>query len=316
MELFHEYHNHFFMALVELAERIAEGEIISANEFDRLYFQIGSGGRKRIGETFLEQVKHNTKLQLFDFSDRKAVKLAFDVKSGKDIANIPLKVERIWCEAALCDRYAALFYNEDTCQTLRKTVADSSVQYYDLIDHSVCDMAQDELCAVQPLFRQVLDAILTSQNVLFCYERETIAGTPLRIVYDEKEKQFSLLLKHGDAADTYELQKLTEFETTGDAEQNGISVREFMSPYKATEPIVFEVTDNQNRRAIERAVITFSVYDHIVRLISDKKAEITLNYYRFDLGDIVRRILSFGTDAMIKSPVEAKKYLIKILQSV
>lgn len=316
MELFHEYHNRFFMALVELAERIASGETISAAEFERIYFELGSNGRKRIGDTFLENIKHNTKLPLFDFSDRNAVKLAFDVNSEQDIANIPLKVERIWCEAALCDNYAALFYDENTVQELRSSIGDRSIQYCGLIDSSVCDMTPDELYAVQTVFRNVLDAILACENVQFCYGRDTISGTPLRIIYDEKEKAFSILLKCGDEANTYDMSKITDFRITGGAAKAAFSVKALMSPYKASEPIVFEVTDHKDRRAIERAVITFSVYDHIVRLIDEKKAEITINYYQFDLDDIVRRILSFGTDAVILSPNSAKEHLKKILKSV
>lgn len=316
MELFHEYHNRFFMALVELAERIASGENISALEFERIYFERGSGGRKRIGDTFLEQVKHNPKLSLFDFSDRNTVRLTIDVSTPAAIANIPLKVERIWCAAALCDQYAALFFDHDAAGRIRDTLADDSFPYYTLIDNSVCDMTPEELCAVQSVFRLSLDAVLERQDVQFCYEgKGVISGTPLRIIYDEKDKQFSLLLKHEDTVESFAMMKMTELSTTGYSAQTDVSVRELMAPYKAAEPIVFEVTDYQNRRAIERAVITFSVYDHIVRIIGENKAEITINYYRFDLDDVVRRILSFGTDAIIKSSDAAFEHMKKILKS-
>ena len=80
-----------------------------------------------------------------------------------------------------------------------------------LIDSSVCDMTPDELYAVQTVFRNVLDAILACENVQFCYDRDTISGTPLRIIYDEKEKAFSILLKCGDEANTYDMSKITDF---------------------------------------------------------------------------------------------------------
>lgn len=316
MELFHEYHNRFFTALVTLAERIAAGERISVIDFERIYFEIGSNGRKRLGETFLDQIKHDIRVSLFDFSDRNAVKLAFEAESSADISNIPLKVERIWCEAALCDCYAQLFFDAEEIDTIRSAAADSSFPYYHLIDNSVCDMTAAELCSVQAVFRQSLDAVLQSQIVQFCYGGETVTGTPQRIIYDEKEKQFSLLLMHGDEANFYEILKITDFQTTGTADRPEKTVKQLMEPYKAAEPIVFEVTDHKNRRAIERAVITFSVYDHIVRMVDDKKAEITLTYYQYDLDDIVRRILSFGTDAVILSPAIAIDHMKKILRSV
>lgn len=304
------------MALVELAQRIAAGEIISAVDFERIYFEIGSGGRKRIGDTFLDQIRYNTRLPLFDFSDRHAVQLAFDCEAEADISSIPLKVERIWCAAALCDDYAKLFFDPEAVQKLRSSLADTDHPYYDLIDNSACDMSSAELCAVQAVFRQSLDAVLHAKELQFQFCGDTVSGTPLRIIYDEKDKQFALLLRHGDAVDTYNMREITDLCETGTAERPAQSVLQLMAPYKAAEPIVIEITDYKNRRAIERAVITFSVYDHIVRIIDEKKAEITINYYTFDLDDAVRRVLSFGTDARIRSSDAAIAHLKKILKSV
>ncbi|MCR5168729.1 MAG: hypothetical protein K6C13_16175 [Oscillospiraceae bacterium] len=176
MELFHEYHNRFFTALVELAERIASGEEISAAEFEQIYYEIGSNGRKRIGDTFLEHIKHNTKLNIFDFSDRKRVRLMLNTDSKAQIANIPLRVERLWFEAAVCDDYVRLFFDSNSVQEMREKISDCGFPYYRLIDNSVCNMSASELCAVQPVFRMSLDAITekhvpTTYTCLWRYRR-------------------------------------------------------------------------------------------------------------------------------------------------
>ena len=85
---------------------------------------------------------------------------------------------------------------------------------------------------------------------------------------------------------------------------------------KAYRPVVFTVTDNKNRKAVDRALLAFSVYDHIVEPIDEKSARFTIQYYTMDLDILIKDILSFGPDIIVESPGYVVKRITDILKKL
>ena len=91
-------------------------------------------------------------------------------------------------------------------------------------------------------------------------------------------------------------------------------IKEEMIEKTAYRPVVFTVTDNKNRKAVERALLAFSVYDHIVEPIDEKTARFTIQYYKMDLDILIKDILSFGADIKVESPQFVVNRIIEILE--
>ena len=82
---------------------------------------------------------------------------------------------------------------------------------------------------------------------------------------------------------------------------------------KGYKSVVFTVTDIKNRKAIERALIAFSIYDHTVEPIDDKTVRFTIEYYSMDLDLLIKDILAFGSDIKVESPKIVVNKIIEIL---
>ena len=93
-------------------------------------------------------------------------------------------------------------------------------------------------------------------------------------------------------------------------------IKEEMQKKVANKPIIFTVTDDRGRNALERALLAFSVYDHIVEQINEKTAKFTIQYYSMDLAILIKDILAFGIDIKVESPQEVINEIKKRLSEV
>ena len=120
MELFNEYKNKEFRAVISIAERINNGEVFNKGELASEYYKISGD---RFPSHFYNNVISIDQSLIFEVEEKKEnlpeakrkVGLNENIISEKQkhIANIPLKSEKNWLHAALNDRLSKLFLSDE-----------------------------------------------------------------------------------------------------------------------------------------------------------------------------------------------------------
>lgn len=315
MELFNEYRNKSVNAFIELAERISNGEIMSESEFEMEYYRL-SGDEKRITSVFYDNMIYNDKLPVFDFRNPKQVSLMenMKVKENVHISCTPLETEKSWLHTALNDKLCRLFLTEEEKQAVDSDLSDYPFYYRNIDDTWRKDeeITDDTVCN----FKTILDAVNQKKSISYSYKNKKSEGTPVKIEYDERTCKIYVIIYNGERFIKSEIAKLSDIQITDSLYENIPQIKEEMAVKKSRTPVVFTVTDYKNRKAIDRALLAFSVYDHIVEPIDEKTAKFTIRYYTMDLDILVKDILAFGSDIKVESPRHVVNKIIKILKKV
>ena len=313
MELFNEYRNKSIMAFTELAERIANGEIISATDFEKEYYRL-SGDSDRITTVFYNNVVHNGKFPVFDLRDKNKVKLIDipDIPRDIKISDIPMKTEKYWLYSALGDRLAGLFLSADEINLVKDKFSECPQYYRNIDDEWRKGEDISESTAVN--FRTILHAINSRKSLSYTYKGRKCSGTPIKIEYDERTCKIYAILYDGDRFIKSDISGLSDIDVTDGLFENIPEITEEMLGKQAYRPVVFTVTDKKNRNAIERALLAFSVYDHIAEPLNEKTVKFTIQYYTMDLDILIKDILSFGADIKVESPKFVVKKIIEIIE--
>ncbi len=315
MELFHKYRNRSVQAFIKLAERVSAGEELSVNEFEAEYYRL-SGDSKRITSIFYQNVVDNTNLPIFDLRDKKRVRLCIELSPEQKIhiSDIVLKPEKYWLSAALKDKLSSLFLSDEESALLEPELS-GSPDYYRHIDDSWRSSENITEQAAEN-FRLILRAINEGQALSYTYNAQNCEGVPVRIEYDERTCEIYMILHNGSRFVKSDITKLSEIRETENNFGDIPEIKEGMINKKAYRPVVFTVTDNKNRKAVDRALLAFSVYDHIVEPIDEKSARFTIQYYTMDLDILIKDILSFGPDIIVESPGYVVKRITDILKKL
>ena len=310
MELFHEFRNRSVLALMILAERIANGEVFSKNEFETEYY-ILANDEKRMSKVFFENVFYN---YIFDIRDDKRIGLYAKNDSDCDIhiSNIPLETEKIWLKTALNDRLRTLFFSEEELPELGFDFSNYSLYYRNIDDEwRKNEVVSDESAKS---FRMILQAINEKKSVSYTYNQARNEGTPVKIEYDERTRKIYIIVYDGSRFIKADISKLSDIQLSGDAADSIPDIKEDMEKKKRS--VVFTVTDHKNRKAIERALLAFSVYDHVVEPIGEKTARFNIQYYSMDRDILLKEILAFGADIIVESPKYMVERIVEILKRV
>ena len=311
MELFHKYRNKSMMAFTELAERIANGEIFSKNEFENEYYRLSGD---RFPSVFYRKVMDNERISVFDTEDKKRVKLSEMLESSDDItiSDILLKTEEYWLCSALSDNLAGLFLSDDEIRSVKEKFSDCPQYYRNIDDHWRKGEDISESTAAD--FRTILHAINSKKSLSYTCKGKKYIGTPIRIEYDERTCRIYMILYNGDRFIKSDISGLSDIEVTDGLFENIPEITEEMLGKQAYRPVVFTVSDKKNRNAIERALLAFSVYDHIAEPLDEKTVRFTIQYYTMDLDILIKDILSFGADIKVESPKFVVKKIIEIIE--
>ena len=319
MELFHEYRNKSVIAFMILAERIANGEVFSAAKFKYEYYRLAND-EKGITEVFYTNVIENEKLQIFDFTDKNHVVLNEAIRENQNnkedvhFSGIPLKTEKSWLNTALNDKLVSLFFSDEELSELGLDFSEYPLYYRNIDDEwrkneNISDNAAGN-------FRIILQAINEKKSVSYIFNKKKCEGTPVKLEYDERKCKIYMIVYDGSRFIKSDISKLSDIQIIDCIHDNLPDVKEEMEKNKGYKPVVFTVTDHKNRKAIERALLAFSVYDHIVEPVDEKTARFTIQYYSMDLDILIKDILSFGSDIIVESPKIAVNKIVEILEKV
>lgn|GEM_PF-2699310 len=311
MELFHEYRNKSMMAFIELAERIANGEIFSAIEFENEYYRL-SGDSERQTMVFYKNVVFNDKLPVFNLSDKKRVRLSefLDGYNNIKISDIPLKTEKYWLYNALSDRLSSLFLSDDEINLLKNKFPESLQYYRNIDDERHEDISQNTAAN----FRTILHAVNSKKSISYPYKGIRCQVTPVKLEYDQRNFKLYVIIFDGNRFIKTDISKISDISIIEPVFDNVPELAEKMLEKQAYSPIVFTVTDKKNRNAIERALLAFSVYDHIAEPLNKKTVKFTIQYYTMDLDILIKDILSFGADIKVESPKFVVKKITEIIE--
>lgn len=304
MELFNEFRNKSVSSFICLAERIANGEIFSVKEFEEEYYRLSADDKwrkKKITKEFYENVLFSGKFPIFDLRNKNKVKLCFDVNSDDEIhiLNIPLKTEKMWLHTALHDKLSSLFFTDEEIAFLDDGLSEYQL-YYEHIDAWRKGEDITKITAVN--FRTILQAINDKKSLSYTYRGKNEEGTPVKIEYDERICKIYAIFYNDNRFIKSDISRLSNIVIKERLHKDIPEIKQEMLEKKAYKPVIFTVTDNKNRRAIQRALVAFSVYDHFVDPIDEKTAKFTIQYYTMDLDILIKDILAFGADIKVESP--------------
>ena len=307
MELFNEYRNRSLRALTILAERIANGEVFSESELREEYSRL-SGDYNYV---FYEKIVNNandkdeaksedkdeaksedkdeakskdkekgkTKLPVFDFSKKGHVLLnemiSAQLSCDDDIhiSNLPLKTEKIWLNMALNDKLRKLFFSEEELAEFGFDFSEYPLYYRNIDDEWRKNEDISDISAKN--FRMILQAINEKKAISYTYNQASCNGTPVKIEYDERTCKIYMIVYDESRFIKADVSKLFDVQLSGEAADNIPDIKEDMEKKKRS--VVFTVTDYKNRKAIERALLAFSVYDHVVEPIDEKPHDLLFN---------------------------------------
>ncbi len=310
MELFHEFRNRSVLAFMILAERIANGEVFSKNEFETEYYKLAND-EKRMSKVFFENVFYNC---IFDIRDDKRIGLYAQNDSDCDIhiSNIPLETEKKWLNTALNDRLQNLFFSEEDLPELGFDFSKYHLYYRNIDDE--WRKNEDISSESAKNFRMILQAINEKKSISYTYNQDRSEGTPVKIEYDERTCKIYIIVYDGSRFIKADISKLADIQLSGDVADTIPNIKEDMEKKKRS--VVFTVTDHKNRKAIERALLAFSVYDHVVEPIDEKTARFNIQYYSMDRDILLKEILAFGADIIVESPKYMVERIVEILKRV
>lgn len=319
MELFNEFRNQSVTAFIKLVERLANGEILKEFQFEAEYYKLAEDPQ-RVTEVFYKKVIQNEKLMIFDFSDPNQVRLDEGVSLNNDahIASILLKIEEQWLHAALNDELSALFLDKDEIMKLDINTS----EYYKYIDDNWRERKGISEDMIRN-FRTILEAINENKSISFEFMQKntlTQATTiPVKLEYDERKNCIHMISYNSAEPEKMRFKKMDLSKISNirilenDLLQENIpDINQEMQKKADKEPLEFTVTDYKNRNAINRALLAFSVYDHVVEPINEKKAIFTIMYYKMDRDLLMKEILAFGADIQITSP----KYMVDKIKKI
>ena len=317
MELFNEYKNKGFRAIISIAERINNGEVFNKGELNSEYYKLSGD---IFPSPFYNNVISINKSHIFEFDKQDNLKdVEFKVSLNENIisekqihiANIPLTSEKNWLHTALNDCLSKLFLSDEEIECL-----DSDLSEYPLYSEHIDDAwrkAENFTDTDAENFRIILKAINEKKSLSYPYEGKITESTPVKLEYDERQCKIFMCHYCGNRYIKTNISDFSDLKIKDTNSEDIPKIKDEMDKKIGYKPIVFIVTDNKNRNAIERAMLAFSVYDHIIEPIDEKTAKFTIQYYSGDLDILVKEILAFGADIKVESPKIAINKIIEKL---
>lgn len=223
-------------------------------------------------------------------------------KDGRSIlvkeTHMPLTtLQKRWLKALLLDSRIRLF--EPDMAGLEEVVPlfePDTFIFYDQFSDG--DPFEDEryICT----FRTIIKALKNHQSIRILYKikndsEKWITCNPIRLEYSLRDDKFRLISSTKSKVKTINLVKVLacELAETFNAEELKVELHE-----KRT----VELLLRDERQALERVMLQFSIYEKVTERLSDDTYKFILTYEAEDEIDILIRILSFGPNLKVIGP--------------
>lgn len=303
MELINAYKNRFFLAMATMINRLNDGELFTKYEFFSELFREANVSEE-FGQDFIQIVEESK--GVFDFSDRNSVE---PCRSGK----IPFLLsysDMVLLKAILRDKRTSLFLDRQTIEKLERALAQIPLlNLWEYVEIKGCEQGDEVTPAYLENFQLLSTAIREKRYISYAYHSangmfyQNCNLVPMKIEYSivQNKMRASLWLEQQNRpikATLSQMSRLVIGEKICGADYDNLKER--MEGKKEAQPLVMHIKDQNN--AIERAILTFSLYDHSARFVQTDVLEMKLGYYKFDEMELVNYIMSFGPMIHVLSP--------------
>lgn len=221
----------------------------------------------------------------------------------------PTILERRWLKSLLLDPRIELFSpNKSGLENVEPLFYPKDIVYFDQFSDG--DPYHDERYI--EIFRKVLSALRSKTSLRILYQLKNgsekwISCNPVRLEYSLRDDKFRLIYASKSRVNTINISKIIECENNGSFKDE--DVRDLLHDKRSVELLL-----KDERQALERVMMQFSVYEKITEKMDDNTYKIALTYETEDEIDIIIRVLSFGPNLKVIGPENFVKQIKRRLE--
>lgn len=211
---------------------------------------------------------------------------------------IPLTtLEKRWLKSLLLDPRIALFNpSRKGLEDVESLFHPEDIVFFDQFSDG--DPYQDEEYIKR--FHLILSALKDKRALRVLYHLKNgsekwMTCNPIRLEYSLRDDKFRLISASKSRVNTINLSKIIQCEI-GETFDNG-EVSELLHEKRTVELLL-----KDERQALERVMMQFSVYEKVTEKIEDNTYRVALTYEVEDEIDIIIRVLSFGPNLKVVGP--------------
>ena len=209
----------------------------------------------------------------------------------------PTILEKRWLKALLLDPRIALFAPSTIgLEDVEPLFYPDDIIFYDQFTDG--DPYQDE--GYIERFRLILSAVNSKKSIRLLYSLKNgtekwMTCNPIRLEYSLRDDKFRLISVSKSRINTFNLSKIIDCEI-GDTFFKD-NIKKGLHDKRTVELLL-----KDERQALERVMMQFSVYEKITEKLDDNTYRVSLTYEAEDEIDIIIRVLSFGPNLKVVGP--------------
>lgn len=283
--LFNEVYGNYYNTVAAILDKAIDNPI-STKEIKKIVEE------KAFAESIAiipEQISASGEWPLLDNSGKAVIK--------RETYMPPTNLEKRWLKALLLDPRIALFEpSAQGLENIEPLFHPEDIVFFDQFADG--DPYQDEKYIER--FRLILSAIRSknSLRVLYLLKNGTekwMTCNPIRLEYSLRDDKFRLISASKSRVNTINLSKIIDCEI-GDIFIED-DIKEVLHDKRTVEFLL-----KDERQALERVMMQFSVYEKIAEKLDDNTYRVNLTYEAEDEIDIIIRVLSFGPNLKVGGP--------------
>lgn len=312
MDLFNKYKNKDFIYLTNIINHIIHGYGgIKKENVINILTQYGTF------EEVIKYITENSEENIFKVSKTKLT----PKQKNNEVPVVLSYYEKVWLYAVLNDEKARLFLDDEIINNLKNILEKQNagkpypMSNNDIFMNKLNDKPQhhytDEEIAI---FRQLVDAVekhkyITITNNAFTgqvYENSKLI--PYKIEYNYKQDTFSVTCLNEAKMEIIRvfflnIKNIAVNEEIKDYKTIQRKIEELLNKKRANTPITIKILDKNNINAFHRCSYALSHYNKITYKENDS-VYMDIEYYDFQLNDIITAILQMGRFVQVISPEE------------
>lgn len=283
--LFNEVYGNYYNTVAAILDAAID-KPISASEVRKIVEE------KAFAESIMtipEQISSNGEWSLLDETGMALIK--------HETYMPPTTLEKRWLKALLLDPRIALFNPSNKgLEDVEPLFNPNDIVFFDQFSDG--DPYQDEDYIKK--FRLILSALKDNRTLRVLYSLKNGAEkwmncNPVRLEYSLRDDKFRLISASKSKVNTINIAKIIQCEIGETFDM--VEVKELLHDKRTVELLL-----KDERQALERVMMQFSVYEKITEKLDDNTYRVGLTYEAEDEIDIIIRVLSFGPNLKVVGP--------------
>ena len=283
--LFNEVYGNYYNTVAAILDAAID-KPISASEVRKIVEE------KAFAESIMtipEQISSNGEWSLLDETGMALIK--------HETYMPPTTLEKRWLKALLLDPRIALFNPSNKgLEDVEPLFNPNDIVFFDQFSDG--DPYQDE--DYIKTFRLILSALKDNRTLRVLYSLKNGAEkwmncNPVRLEYSLRDDKFRLISASKSKVNTINIAKIIQCEIGETFDM--VEVKELLHDKRTVELLL-----KDERQALERVMMQFSVYEKITEKLDDNTYRVGLTYEAEDEIDIIIRVLSFGPNLKVVGP--------------